>query len=160
MRIPETFTAGTTLRLRAGVGTVLILRGSAMADLPADDDGIILANADLTKGWLPGNVAFSLRKTEKNGDISEISSGSMLILPDISSLPAGVDTRTQNRRTYDAICAVIENRASRDQQEYKIGNRELKRMPISDLLKLRALYCTYVAKENGRGSFVEHKVRF
>ncbi|MCX5619912.1 hypothetical protein [Bombella pollinis] len=160
MRIPETFTAGTTLRLRAGTGTVLILRGACTADLSADGDGIVLASAAVTKEWLPGNVAYSLRKTEKNGDISEISSGSMLILPDISSLPAGADTRSQNRRTYDAICAVIENRASRDQQEYKIGNRELKRLPISDLLKLRAVFGSFVAQENGRAGFVEHKVRF
>lgn len=160
MRIPDTFTAGTTFRLQAGTGTVLLLRGACSADLPAGDDGFIVAPASQTALWPPGSVAFSLRKNSKNGDITEVMSGFLTIMPDIAALPAGTDTRSQNRRTYDAICAVIENRASRDQESYKIGNRELKRMPISDLLKLRSRYANFVAQENGKGYVVEHRVRF
>lgn len=160
MRIPDTFTAGTTFRLKAGAGTVLIIKGSCSATLGAGDDGFIVAPTSETARWAPGSVAFSLRKTARNGDITEIMSGFMTIMPDIASLPDGADTRSQNRRTYDAICAVIENRASRDQESYRIGNRELKRMPISDLLKLRAQYASFVAQENGRGGFTEHRIRF
>lgn len=160
MKIPDTFTAGTTFRLRAGTGTILLLRGSCSADLRAGDDGFIVASASETAQWAPGSVAFSLREMAQNGDVVEVLNGFMTILPDIASLPAGADTRSQNRRTYDAICAVIENRASRDQESYKIGNRELKRMPVSDLLKLRAQYASFVAQENGRGGLIEHRVRF
>jgi hypothetical protein len=36
--------------------------------------------------------------------------------------------------------AVIEGRATRDQERYRINNRELQRTPISDLIRLRDRY--------------------
>jgi len=47
----------------------------------------------------------------------------------------------------DAIEAVIENRATLDQESYQIGGRSLKRMPIADLMRLRQLYRAEVAGE-------------
>ena len=47
----------------------------------------------------------------------------------------------------DAIEAVIENRASLDQQSYTIAGRRLDRMPIADLLMLRDRYKAEVFKE-------------
>ena len=50
------------------------------------------------------------------------------------------DPRTHARKVLDAIEAVIENRATVDQEEYSIAGRSLKRTPVADLLVLRDRY--------------------
>lgn len=58
-----------------------------------------------------------------------------------------VDHRTHARRVLDAIEAVIEGRASRDQESYSVGGRSLGRTPIPDLLVLRDRYRAEAAAE-------------
>ena len=60
--------------------------------------------------------------------------------PDIAQLAAGHDARSHVQRVLDAIEAVLEKRATLDQEQYRINNRELRRTPIADLLKLRDRY--------------------
>lgn len=50
------------------------------------------------------------------------------------------DPRTHAKKVLDAIEAVIEGRASKDQEEYSISGRQLRRTPIPELLKLRDVY--------------------
>ena len=57
------------------------------------------------------------------------------------------DPRTHARKVLDAIEAVLENRATVDQQEYSIAGRSLKRMPIDELIKLRKTYQAEVDAE-------------
>ena len=56
------------------------------------------------------------------------------------SIAAGHDARSHVQRVLDAIEAVLEKRATLDQEQYRINNRELRRTPIADLLKLRDRY--------------------
>lgn len=64
---------------------------------------------------------------------------------------AAVDPRTHARKVLDAIEAVIEGRATKDQEEYSIGSggssRSLKRTPIQDLNDLRDKYRAEVDAE-------------
>ena len=60
--------------------------------------------------------------------------------PDIAQLAAGHDARSHVQRVLDAIEAVLEKRATLDQERYRINNRELVRTPVADLLKLRDRY--------------------
>lgn len=53
---------------------------------------------------------------------------------------AALDNRSHSRTVLDAIEAVIESRATLDQQEYTIGSRSLKRTPLADLIMLREKY--------------------
>ena len=62
------------------------------------------------------------------------------MLPDLATKSTGYDARTHARIVLDAIEAVIENRASKDQERYMIAGRELWRTPIPMLLKLRQTY--------------------
>jgi hypothetical protein len=57
------------------------------------------------------------------------------------------DPRSHARKVLDAIEAVLENRATVDQQEYSIQGRSLKRMPIDELLTLRNTYRAEVRAE-------------
>lgn len=157
--IPTQFTARTTFHLPCADGVTLYLRGPSAIDIESNN-GALSVSATQTAQWIPGYYKFSLRKTDDNGTISEISSGSIQILPDITALKAGSDMRSQARRSYDAVCAVLEKRASLDQQEYKINNRELKRTPINDLIRLRSYYARLVRKEEGVPFIREHKVWF
>lgn len=76
----------------------------------------------------------------------QVDQGRFTILPTFANA-AALDDRTHARKVLDAIKAVLEGRASKDQEEYTISDRSLKRTPIPDLLKLRQLYEREVASE-------------
>lgn len=166
-RLPQKITAGLTFEARiAAPGypatawtAQLLLRGPKSIDIPATIDGdsvVVSANAGVTATWPAGDYWYSLRATS-NGDVVELESGQIAILPDLAAATDGYDGKTHARRTLEAIEAVIEKRASLDQERYRINNRELYRTPIADLLKLRSLYRTEVAREEqaqcGRNPF-------
>lgn len=61
---------------------------------------------------------------------------------------AGVlETRSTNKIIVDAIDAVMQNKASLDQQSYKIADRELVRYQPDQLLKFRTYYWNEYVKE-------------
>lgn len=83
---------------------------------------------------------------KSSGQRYQVATGRMTILPNFEA-DRPFDTRGHARRTLDAIEAVLENRASLDQQAYTINGRSLTRMPIADLLRLRDTYRAEVARE-------------
>lgn len=96
----------------------------------------------------------------------KVDSGHIEILPNFAALST-YDARTHAKKVLDAIEAVIEGRASVDQESYAIMGRQLRRTPMADLLKLRDRYRTlYLAEvnaenaKNGKGRKNRIKVRF
>lgn len=155
---PAKFSAGLTLdRLVTSTAypapewaLSVLLRGPSSIDLEATAEGEkhrFKATATQTAAWVPGVYAFALRATNTDGDVAELERGTFTVLPDINGIATGDDQRTQARRTLDAINAVIEKRASQDQQRYVINNRELWRTPIADLLALRDRFLAEVRRE-------------
>lgn len=65
-----------------------------------------------------------------------------------ADLSAASDLRSHNVKVYEAICAVIEGRATQDQASYTIAGRTLTRTPIRDLLELKKHYKELVDNEN------------
>ncbi|EEL8285096.1 hypothetical protein DEI76_19045 [Salmonella enterica subsp. enterica serovar Agona] len=166
-QLPLQITAGLTLDLRlsfraysaASWSGSLLLRGPASIDLTASADGnefVFHADASATATWAPGDYWCSVRVTSGD-EVKEAQNGKIRILPDIANLPVGYDGSTYAERVLAAIEAVIERRASLDQESYKINNRELSRTPISDLLTLRDQFKREVGKERaakaGRNPF-------
>lgn len=120
----------------------VVLRGPSVIDLHAVPDGrnhLLHVPATTTREWLHGEYAVSVR-AQRGDDIEEIDSGTVTVRPDIAQLAAGHDARSHVQRVLDAIEAVLEKRATLDQEQYRINNRELRRTPIADLLKLRDRY--------------------
>ncbi|RKW39818.1 MAG: hypothetical protein D8H96_12015 [Lautropia sp.] len=120
----------------------VVLRGPSVIDLHAVPDGrnhLLYVSATITRGWLHGEYAVSVR-AQRGDDIEEIDSGTVTVRPDIAQLAAGHDARSHVQRVLDAIEAVLEKRATLDQERYRINNRELVRTPVADLLKLRDRY--------------------
>ncbi len=80
---------------------------------------------------------------------------------------AATDPRGHVKKVLDAIEAIIEKRASKDQESYSIQGRSLGRTPIADLILLRDRYrAEYVREQraerirNGLGHSGVVKVRF
>lgn len=103
------------------------------------------ANAKTTAGWVPDTYTYIVTfnsATERH----TVASGTTRVLPDVAS-QATYDGRTHAQRTLDAIEAVIEKRATSDQQQYTIAGRSLTKMPVSDLFRLRDTYRMEVMRE-------------
>ena len=77
-----------------------------------------------------------------------LDSGTIKVLEDLASPAAGYDGRSHGRVVVDAIEAVIEGRATKDQESYTIAGRSLNRTPIADLLKLRDRYIDELKRED------------
>lgn len=82
-------------------------------------------------------------------DSYEVDRGTLKLLPRYDSDTA-LDDRTHAKKVLEAIEAVIEGRATKDQEEYTIGSRSLKRTPMEDMIKLRARYKSEVMAEERR----------
>lgn len=137
----------------------VLLRGPSVMDLAATAEGSqhrIHADAATTASWAPGAYWFSMRAA-RGAEVVEVESGQLTVKPDLSSATANFDGRTPNQIALDAIEAVIAQRATLDQERYRINNRELYRTAIPDLLKLRAHYIRLVKREQdiacGRNPF-------
>ena len=118
------------------------LRGPGAINLTAQavgDAHQFLVPASETADWEPGDYWYSVRAT-RDGTVVEVEAGQIKITPDLATLDAGHDGRDHVRRVLDSIEAVLEKRATLDQQSYKINNRELARTPIPELLILRDRY--------------------
>ena len=142
-----------------------VLRGPAAIDISATGDGETHAfgvSPAVTATWAAGTYAAAVRATD-GVDVIEIEAGEVEILADLAAITGTHDARGHARKVLDAIEAVIENRATKDQQSYTIAGRTLQRTPIADLLALRAKYRREVAREKaGRARLVGRavKVRF
>ena len=156
MIIPRSFTAGLTLSLPITLTAYpapdwslkLLLRGPDQITLTAIPDinqHCIAVDAELTKAWSPGVYWYSLR-AEKEGQVYEVEEGQTEILTDLEQVADLFDNRNHAEKVLAAIEAVIEGRASMDQQRYKINDRELERTPISELLRLRSTYKSEVRR--------------
>lgn len=158
---PSRLTAGLPLNLlmtltaypaSAGWAVSVVIRGPSSIDLAATaeaDQHRFTATADATKAWTAGLHRFSLRAA-LDDQLVEIEGGELTIDQDLAALPAGSDLRTHAEIVLDNIHAVIEKRATQDQARYVIGNRELWRTPLPDLLALKKHYQDLVNREKAK----------
>lgn len=156
--LPQRISAGLTLEKSVVLtaypasawALTVSMRGPGSIDLISTPDGEthkLRAPASTTAEWEPGQYWYSARVSNEDGDVFEVESGQVVIEPDLASAGAGYENFTHAERTLAAIEAVLEKRASRDQEKYVINNRELWRTPIADLLVLRDRYRAQVRME-------------
>lgn len=165
--LPATATAGLNFSALVDVpaypapewALVAYIRGPKSVDLTATPAGTahqFSAPAGTTSEWAAGDYWYSLRAT-RGAEVVEIERGTLRVLPDLAAAGDGYDGRSAAQIALDAINAVLEKRATLDQERYRINNRELYRTPIADLIKLRSFYAQQVRRENacraGRSTF-------
>jgi hypothetical protein len=118
---------------------------TAIAD---GDDYSITVPAATTAGMIAGTYTWQA-EVSLSGEKFIVDSGEVTVKPGLAGVTTSTthDGRSPAKKILDAIDAMILGKASRDQQEYTIGNRALKRIPIPDLLALRTRYAQIYARE-------------
>lgn len=101
-------------------------------------DHLILIPATTSAAYKKGSYTYQAYVT-KASERYTVGSGEIEIKPNLAAENA-LDNRSQVKRTLDAINAVIEKRASLDQESYTIAGRTLNRTPIADLIVLKNKY--------------------
>jgi hypothetical protein len=121
-------------------------------DAAADGDAFVVdLDSDATQAFVAGGYDWQIRAT-LIADSSQrfiVGSGYTRVTPNLFAGSAGdpADGRSDARKSLDAVNAMIQGRATSGQQEYTIGNRQLKFIPISELLQLRDRLAQDVADE-------------
>ncbi|AZB63871.1 hypothetical protein EBL87_09030 [Cereibacter sphaeroides] len=159
--IPSTLRAGETITIPVTLTALpppdwsltLILRGPDQIDLVSAPDGAahtFSAAAAITSEWAAGKYWWSLRAT-MGTTVVIVEEGQLVVLGDLALVAGPHDGSSHAERVLRAIEAVIEGRASIDQQKYTIAGRELWRTPVADLLLLRSRYRDEVRREQQAG---------
>lgn len=141
-------TDGWTLNFRLipiVTGTAISFTAAGTPTEDADGYRVQLAPAT-TAAWTAGDYAWNSYLT-KTGARVTLESGQVTLLPDPAVATAPRDNRSHARKVLEAIEAVIEGRATKDQEEYTIGDRSLKRTPLEELRKMRTDYRAEVRAE-------------
>lgn len=104
--------------------------------------------SSVTATYDPGLYSVQVYATNTSGQRTTLYEGTLTIVRNYGAAsPGGFDTRTYAQIILDAIEAVIQNRATLDQESYTIAGRSLARTPIEDLLKLRDRFRAEVKAE-------------
>jgi hypothetical protein len=108
----------------------------------------VVVPAATSEVWAPGSYKWAAFVT-KGGERYQVGTGVMLIKPNLATTTP-IDDRSHVQKVYEALCAVIENRATADDQSYTIGGRSLTRMNIDELERWKTTYGNRLARERGK----------
>lgn len=135
------WTLKTRLVPRNTTATAIILTAAAEGD-----DYRTTAAAATTAGWAAGFYSVS-QWVEKAGLRNTLTSGTLEILPNPAAVAVGYDARSHLAKTVEMIEKMLEGKAGKDVQEYTIGDRQLKHIPLNELLVWRDKYRAQLAGE-------------
>lgn len=127
---------------------LVILRGPGSEDFASVAEGTahrVALDAATTSALAPGLYDAEVRLTD-GASVVQLEAGVVTVVADLAQVAAGHDARRHAEKVLEAIEAVIEGRASKDQQSYTIGNRSLVRTPLAELTQLRREYRAEVAR--------------
>ena len=111
-----------------------------------DSEYRIEVAAATTAGYAAGEYQWAEFITrDSDSERIRLNWGTLTVKADPASSLA--DSRSHARVVYDAIKAVIEDRATKDQESYTVAGRSLGRTPIPDLLLLHDRYKNMVQRE-------------
>ena len=123
-------------------GSVITFSGTA-----SGDEHLVTVPAATTASWSVGRYQYQASVT-KAAERYGVGAGQIEIKPNFAAVAGGLDARSHARITLEAVEAVIQGRASQSQSEYTIANRQLKYIPLSELLALRDRYKAEVLSES------------
>jgi hypothetical protein len=158
---PDRFAAGDTLRWRyasadypANDGWVLSYRlvgaGVALTIAASADGAGFIAEATAAQTAVLSVPAAGVPCTligyvSKDAERWAVYRAPCLVQPNPATITG--DLRGHATKMLEAINALLEGRATKDQQSYRIGDRELTRIPVPELLKLRDYYKAEAQRE-------------
>lgn len=139
---PASYTLSYSCRLEGAAQQTFSITASA-----SGSDYLVEVSSTTTKNYTVGRYHWQAYIT-RNSDSERvmIDYGTWELKP--NRVTSYADPRSHARKVLDAIEAVIEGRATKDQESYTIGDRSLSRTPIPELLQLRKEYQAEVRVEN------------
>ena len=111
-------------------------RGPGKLDVTAttgDDGGFAIEVPAATTDVPAGTYAWQIIVSNASGERREIARGTVEILPNIEKQGEGYDGRSWVKRTLDALRAVLEGNATREEKYYQIAGRSIGFMSVSEL---------------------------
>lgn len=119
----------------------------------ADGDAFIFTVLTTdSAAWLAGTYHWQLFATNPTDSLRKfISEGDLLVKQDPSTQQPS-DSRTYNERVLESINALVAGR--KDVDEYSIGGRSIKKMPMTDLLEWQDKFARKVSAERRGNSVV------
>jgi len=113
--------------------------------LDATGSAAIAVASSVTAGWAPGRYDWYLFSVDASSNREQIATGRIRIEANVAIAP--IDNRSRNQRMLDAIESVLEGAALDDVSMYKIGGREVTKVPRLELEKQRGIYVARVNAE-------------
>jgi len=126
--------------------TFLNSSGKVSIDASADGDNFLVSEAAAGTANHSAGIYSWEASVSKGGDRFRVGTGTIEVLPNFTA-QTSLDTRSHARKVLESIEAVLEKRATKDQEEYSIEGRSLKRTPLTELIKLRDKYRREVSNE-------------
>jgi hypothetical protein len=130
---------------------VLVSAGQTPITITATADGTthaVSVPTATTAAWVAGIYRWTSMVT-KTGDRKTISSGSLEILPDPSTLDASFDPRTHAELVLAQVEAAILAKTENPMAEYELLGRRVKNYTFRELLDLRIYYRAEVRRNRG-----------
>lgn len=161
--LPESFAAGTTVRYRrrlsdypasAGWTLKLHLAGASVLAKTATADGddfvVTLAAADTAGAFAAGLYKWVERVSNVDGDVYEVASGVVTVLPNLAEASDGSEQEWLERAIV-ALKAHIEGRLPAGLESYQIAGRVVSKMPVKEAVGLLATLESRLARLGNPG---------
>lgn len=140
---------GWTLTYRlASPSAAMVIEATA----GSSGEHLITVPAATTATWAAGGYEWRAQ-VSKSSEVYTVDSGRLQIAPVFGT--TGLDARSAARKALDAVEAVILGRATTGVAEYQIAGRQLRHIPIPELLTLRDSLRADVAREDAAKSLAK-----
>lgn len=155
--VPSRVVAGDTIKFKLSLGDYPATVWSLTVELRGADgaitwtgvasgaDHLVEVSAATSAAYTAGRYHWHAYVTA-SAERYHVDRGTIEIQPNFAAAGAA-DRRTHAETALDAINAVLESRASKDQESYSIAGRTLQRTPIADLIRLQSHYRAEVERE-------------
>lgn len=159
--LPASISAGTTVTYRrtladfpanGGWTLKLYLAGIGTANVTAAGDGadfVVTLSATVTAALAPGVYQY-LERVTKAAEVHDVSRGSVNVAPDLTAATPG-SAQSWEEKTLTVVEAKLSGRMGSGIDDYQIGSRLVRYIPIVDLMKMRAELKAQVAAQRNVG---------
>jgi len=139
---PASYALEYHARLEGDAFTTFKITASA-----SGNDHLITVGQETTAPYLPGRYQWQsyIIRSSDNERIT-LDTGVFTVTADLAK--SINDPRSDARKGLNAVTAVLNGRASKDQEAYSINNRSLSRTPLPDLIALKKHFQAEVNRED------------
>jgi hypothetical protein len=129
------------------------------AAVASGDAFVVTLSASDTAAYAAGIYQW-IERVAKASEKYNAAAGWLEVRPDIATA-SGNSLQLEAEKLLAVVTAAISGRLTADQQSYTIGNRQVTKIPITELLSLRAMLLRTIAAYRSPGVVApHHEIRF